>query len=633
MSKRKRSFNDKVRETNNQPFIGREAAIEQFRKNLEIGTDSNEFLNIFNVHGQGGVGKSTLIERRYLELAKASGYCSAFVNLEDNRWFEIPSLMEEIAKQLESQEGGFKKYRETYKLYLQEKGKLEKDPERPKGALGKIIREGLKIGGKIGREALPGGGLIVSDAMIGAVSGIGSEWTDFVMRKITNIDEVELVLNPIETLTPIWIQCFNKLAEKRDIALFLDTYEAANPELDSWLNSLIGGKYEIELPINFILCIGGRKELDKIKWEDFYQYIANIPLEPFTEKEAKAYLEKRKITSPNAIEQIISISNCLPVYLSLLAEGDPDSEESILDPNEKVVERFLKYIKDPIQRRLVLHTALAHRANKDMIRCLLPEYTSEDDVDKHFAWLKNRPFIKQNSYHEVVRDQMMLYQLEQSEKEWEDVHLKLAKWYKTRIDRLWIEEREACFEDQEWKRLKLKQHFHLLCVNYRIQISSYIIDIVSMMRLLPWAELFTWLEILDRVEIILGKQKWNEVLKKGLIGWRKENESDALLMIQKIVKTDYVYDLEDKTFLFFYQGYFYHDQNPDKAISCYEKAIEIKPDDHQAFYNMGIAYDDKGERDKAISCYEKAIEIKPDLHQAFYNMGNAYSAKGERDKA
>ncbi|MCP3929974.1 MAG: tetratricopeptide repeat protein, partial [Bacteroidetes bacterium] len=36
----------------------------------------------------------------------------------------------------------------------------------------------------------------------------------------------------------------------------------------------------------------------------------------------------------------------------------------------------------------------------------------------------------------------------------------------------------------------------------------------------------------------------------------------------------------------------------------------------------------KGDKDKAIDCYQKVIDIKPDLHQAFHNMGNAYDDKG-----
>ncbi|MBK8041314.1 MAG: tetratricopeptide repeat protein [Haliscomenobacter sp.] len=63
------------------------------------------------------------------------------------------------------------------------------------------------------------------------------------------------------------------------------------------------------------------------------------------------------------------------------------------------------------------------------------------------------------------------------------------------------------------------------------------------------------------------------------------------------------------------------------------KAIDIMPDFHVAFNNMGNAFYAKGEHDKAIECYQKAVGIKPDFHQAFINMGSAYDDLGDKDKA
>jgi tetratricopeptide (TPR) repeat protein len=60
----------------------------------------------------------------------------------------------------------------------------------------------------------------------------------------------------------------------------------------------------------------------------------------------------------------------------------------------------------------------------------------------------------------------------------------------------------------------------------------------------------------------------------------------------------------------------------EKAIECYQKVIEIKPDDDKAWNNMGNATDDLGQKEKAIEYYQKAIEIKPDYEAAWNNMGN-----------
>ncbi len=77
----------------------------------------------------------------------------------------------------------------------------------------------------------------------------------------------------------------------------------------------------------------------------------------------------------------------------------------------------------------------------------------------------------------------------------------------------------------------------------------------------------------------------------------------------------------------------YEEDNAEQAIVLYKKAIEIKPDKHEAYYNMGNAYGKLGEYQKAINAYQEAIEIKPDDNKAYYNMGNAYDELKEYQKA
>ena len=78
---------------------------------------------------------------------------------------------------------------------------------------------------------------------------------------------------------------------------------------------------------------------------------------------------------------------------------------------------------------------------------------------------------------------------------------------------------------------------------------------------------------------------------------------------------------------------YWHKGDYDQAIESYQKAVAIKSDLHEAWYNMGVAYDDKGEYDRAIECYQKAVEIKLDYHEAWNNMGLAYWHKGDYDRA
>jgi tetratricopeptide (TPR) repeat protein len=43
---------------------------------------------------------------------------------------------------------------------------------------------------------------------------------------------------------------------------------------------------------------------------------------------------------------------------------------------------------------------------------------------------------------------------------------------------------------------------------------------------------------------------------------------------------------------------------------------------------MGVAYNELGKYQKAINAYKEAIKIKPDYHEAYYNMGVAYNELG-----
>ena len=71
----------------------------------------------------------------------------------------------------------------------------------------------------------------------------------------------------------------------------------------------------------------------------------------------------------------------------------------------------------------------------------------------------------------------------------------------------------------------------------------------------------------------------------------------------------------------------------DAAIKYYKKALEIKPDYAETYYNMGIALKDNGDLDAAIDSYKKALEIKPDYVGAYFNTGNILKDKGDLEAA
>ncbi|WP_147069062.1 CHAT domain-containing protein [Microcystis aeruginosa] len=71
----------------------------------------------------------------------------------------------------------------------------------------------------------------------------------------------------------------------------------------------------------------------------------------------------------------------------------------------------------------------------------------------------------------------------------------------------------------------------------------------------------------------------------------------------------------------------------EQAIASYDRALEIKPDFHEAWDNRGFALVNLGRLEQAIASFDRALEMKPDLHQAWYNRGGALADLGRFEDA
>ncbi len=65
------------------------------------------------------------------------------------------------------------------------------------------------------------------------------------------------------------------------------------------------------------------------------------------------------------------------------------------------------------------------------------------------------------------------------------------------------------------------------------------------------------------------------------------------------------------------------------ALQDYDEALRLKPSDTDALVNRGNARKIKGDLDGALQDYDEAIRLNPDDSEAFYNRGNARKAKGD----
>ena len=69
-----------------------------------------------------------------------------------------------------------------------------------------------------------------------------------------------------------------------------------------------------------------------------------------------------------------------------------------------------------------------------------------------------------------------------------------------------------------------------------------------------------------------------------------------------------------------------------QAIVCYDKTIEIVPNNDEAFHYKGIALFFLERGDDAIACCDKALDINPDKWEAWFEKANIlYSMKKYND--
>jgi Flp pilus assembly protein TadD len=81
-------------------------------------------------------------------------------------------------------------------------------------------------------------------------------------------------------------------------------------------------------------------------------------------------------------------------------------------------------------------------------------------------------------------------------------------------------------------------------------------------------------------------------------------------------------------------GNIYYDfEEFDKAITYYQKYLTLKPDDPSVRTDMGTMYLYNNNVDRAIQEYQTVIAQAPNFFQAYFNLGVAYQEKGDAEKA
>jgi PQQ-dependent catabolism-associated CXXCW motif protein len=131
---------------------------------------------------------------------------------------------------------------------------------------------------------------------------------------------------------------------------------------------------------------------------------------------------------------------------------------------------------------------------------------------------------------------------------------------------------------------------------------------------------------IQRARAYMSKEDYNlamtDLAKAAEVNPQKKPEVEKMLRDPKVA-AGYVV-----------RGRALHDkQQYDPAIKEYDTAIQIAPDDADAYYNRGRAYYAKKDYPRAIEDFSQAVKLDPKNVGAFNNRGHAYYSMGDYDNS
>ena len=82
-------------------------------------------------------------------------------------------------------------------------------------------------------------------------------------------------------------------------------------------------------------------------------------------------------------------------------------------------------------------------------------------------------------------------------------------------------------------------------------------------------------------------------------------------------------------------GFVYQENkaDPDAAISAYQTAYVLTPEDIDIYVNLGSAFYDKEDYNNALAVYRQALELQPHNPKIHCNLGFLYWGKNDTEEA
>jgi tetratricopeptide (TPR) repeat protein len=587
------TFQDMLRRRQKAVFVGRGSESLAYRDNLFAPLDDPDRRSIFAVSGQGGMGKSTFLQH-CRGIATAAGVSTGYTDESDH---DLVRVMERLATEL----GGdsFKEFLDQTTTYRHIRQKLEGLPDAPPDLTRVITAAVGEIGTKLARR-IPLAGVafdFVDEEKLGRQLG---EVVSFVLSKTHKEEEAELLLDPVGTLSPIFVESLSLLLAKSPVAMFFDTFEETSLYVQPWLIELLTGAYG-GFPQNLMISIAGRDPLDPNLWSAFDAVIARFEMAPLSRSESKDYLSSQEIVDERQTNAILDLAQGVPLFLAVLAIGDQDGSSA----TESLIERILRTTPKEL-RPAALAGATPRVLNKDIGKVVF----EEGQAEQAFEWLIGMPFVTPASdgwrYHNVIRREFLKYGRRTSPAAWLKLHTDLAEYY-TEAERA----SDGVGDFAAASSFNTEATYHRLCSNPRQGIRDATAAALHYWNIepvvaRPWAVAIRNAGAdSDSLELSLWGDEWSQAIGTAL----DRDFSVATNLFTKIlVDSDLGHVHPDalscRSDLYRRQGRF------DLSLVDAQRARELRPDDPYFCYRQSVVNLDAGNFEAALLDCERAIQLE-----------------------
>jgi len=622
MGEGRRSLQDRIRERQAGGFIGRQGQVVQFQENLGFPPDDEQRRFLFNIHGDAGVGK-TYLAKQLQRIAAGAGALTAYI---DEPAEDVPAVMASMAAEISRAGGRLGDFERRAAEYRQRRHELESDPQAPPGVAAFLTRTAVTIGLAAARD-VPFAGSLLAPVDAAATADLANQAREYLARKFSDHRDVRLLLSPADELTPTFVAGLNRAGASRTVALFFDTYERTGAVLDGWLRDLYAGRYG-DLPETLITTISGQKPLDPNWWGEYLTVTADVPLEPFTEAEARQFLASKGITGEPTVQVILTLSGRLPLWLATLADARRQGSAGIGDPSGNAVERFLKWEEDPARREVAVAAALPRLLNQDVLAVL----TAPDKARNLFGWLRELPFVSRRgeswAYHDVVRAAMLRLRRAEAPAQWRSGHGQLAQAH----DRWAAEAAETT--DSTWTNPGWVDHvregmYHLLCADPHGSLQKALASAVKAAEQGP-ARARQWAALIADAGRDTGNDQltsWGQRLTDCLHGDDLSHFLTCLIDDAALETTACLAAHEERAEAYRLSGRF------EEELADFSSVIELDPGSDWAFASRGETHRLMGRLEEALADFSSAIELNPRYDWALAERGYTYELMGCYDDA